>query len=52
MIRRPAVVRARPGDAVADLTLYADQSWESPWAFHAIVALEELRVPYTLDPIQ
>ena len=37
--------------AVADLTLYADQTWESPWAFHAMVALEELRVPYTLDPI-
>jgi glutathione S-transferase len=40
------------GDLVADLTLYADQSWESPWAFHALVALEELRVPYKLDPIR
>lgn len=38
--------------AVADLTLYADQTWESPWAFHAMVALEELRVPYKLEPIQ
>lgn len=37
---------------MAELTLYADQSWESPWAFHAMVALEELRVPYKLDPIQ
>jgi glutathione S-transferase len=37
--------------AVADLTLYADQTWESPWAFHAMVALEELRVPYKLEPI-
>jgi len=37
---------------VADLTLYADQTWESPWAFHAMVALEELRVPYKLDPIR
>jgi glutathione S-transferase len=37
---------------VAELTLYADQTWESPWAFHAMVALEELRVPYTLDPIR
>jgi len=38
--------------AMAELTLYADQSWESPWAFHAMVALEELRVPYRLDPIR
>ena len=38
--------------AVADLTLYADQSWESPWAFHAMVALEELHVPYNLEPIR
>ncbi|HEY5945448.1 MAG TPA: glutathione transferase [Kofleriaceae bacterium] len=37
---------------MADLTLYADQSWESPWAFHAMVALEELHVPYTLDPVR
>jgi glutathione S-transferase len=36
---------------VTNLTLYADQSWESPWAFHAMVALEELRVPYQLDPV-
>lgn len=34
-----------------ELTLYADQTWESPWAFHAMVALEELRVPYKLEPI-
>ena len=37
---------------MAELTLYADQTWESPWAFHAMVALEELRVPYKLDPIR
>lgn len=47
----PALVRAI-GDAVADLTLYADHAWESPWVFHAMVALEELRVPYKLEPIQ
>lgn len=35
-----------------ELTLYADQTWESPWAFHAIVALEELGIPYHLDPIR
>jgi glutathione S-transferase len=37
---------------VADLILYGDQTWESPWAFHAMVALEELRVPYKLEPIR
>ena len=37
---------------MAELRLYADQTWESPWAFHAMVALEELGVPYTLDPIR
>jgi len=37
---------------VSELTLYADQTWESPWAFHAMVALEELGVPYTLEPIR
>ena len=38
--------------SATNLTLYADQTWESPWAFHAMVALEELRVPYKLEPIQ
>jgi glutathione S-transferase len=37
---------------VTNLTLYADQTWESPWAFHAMVALEELRLPYKLEPIR
>lgn len=37
---------------MTNLTLYADQTWESPWAFHAMVALDELGVPYELDPIQ
>jgi len=37
---------------MAKLTLYADSHWESPWAFHAMVALEELGVPYKLDPIR
>jgi glutathione S-transferase len=40
------------GVSATNLTLYADQTWESPWAFHAMVALEELRVPYELEPIQ
>lgn len=37
---------------MAELMLYADQTWESPWAFHAMIALEELRVPYKLEPIR
>lgn len=36
---------------MVDLTLYADSSWQSPWAFHAMVALEELGVPYKLDAL-
>jgi glutathione S-transferase len=32
-----------------DLTLYAESSWVSPWAFHAMVALEEKRLPYKLE---
>lgn len=31
-----------------DLTLYADASWQSPWVFHAMVALEELGLKYKL----
>lgn len=29
--------------------LYGDASWECPWTFHVVVALEELRVRYTLE---
>lgn len=32
-----------------DLTLYADASWQSPWVFHVMVALEELGVKYKLE---
>jgi glutathione S-transferase len=31
-----------------DLTLYVDSNWMSPWAFHALVALEEKQLGYTL----
>jgi glutathione S-transferase len=31
-----------------ELTLYIDASWNSPWAFHALVALEEKRLPYRI----
>lgn len=33
----------------APLTLYAESTWVSPWVFHAMVALEEKRLPYTLE---
>ncbi len=32
----------------AALTLYAESGWVSPWVFHAMVALEEKGLPYTL----
>ena len=32
-----------------DLTLYAESSWVSPWAFHAMIALEEKHLPYKLE---
>ena len=35
---------------MSELTLYADSTWQSPWVFHVMVALEELKVPYKLDP--
>jgi glutathione S-transferase len=39
------------GGPMSDLLLYADASWMSPWVFHAMIALEELRVPYDLKPL-
>lgn len=32
-----------------DLTLYAESTWDSPWVFHAMVALEEKALPYALE---
>jgi glutathione S-transferase len=32
-----------------DLTLYGDASWQSPWVFHVMVALEELGLKYKLE---
>lgn len=37
---------------MADLLLYADAAWESPWVFHVMVALDELELPYKLEPIR
>jgi glutathione S-transferase len=34
---------------MADLTLYGDSAWLSPWVFHALVALEELGQSYRLE---
>ncbi len=34
---------------MANLTLYGESSWVSPWVFHAIVALAEKQLPYQLE---
>jgi glutathione S-transferase len=34
---------------MVDITLYAESGWISPWVFHAMVALEEKRLPYRLE---
>jgi glutathione S-transferase len=34
---------------MSDLILYAESQWVSPWVFHAMVALEEKRLPYRLE---
>ena len=31
-----------------ELTLYAESTWMSPWVFHAMVALDEKQLPFTL----
>lgn len=36
---------------VAELTLYAESKWISPWVFHAMVALEEKHLPYKLEVV-
>lgn len=33
----------------SELVLFADSTWQSPWVFHVMVALEELRASYRLD---
>lgn len=33
------------------LTLYAESTWMSPWAFHALVALEEKNLSYKLEVV-
>lgn len=33
----------------AALTLYGESTWMSPWAFHAMVALEEKQLSYKLE---
>jgi len=36
---------------MAELKLYGDIHWESPWVFHVVVALEEMRLPYRVEPL-
>jgi glutathione S-transferase len=36
---------------MSDLTLYVESTWMSPWAFHALVALEEKQLPYELEVV-
>ena len=36
---------------MADLKLYADATWMSPWVFHVMVALEEKNLPYALEAV-
>jgi glutathione S-transferase len=36
---------------MTELTLYADGGWISPWVFHALVALEEKRLPYRIETL-
>src|ERR1041384_3531624 len=35
----------------ANLTLYAESTWMSPWVLHAMVALEEKQLPYKLETV-
>ncbi len=37
---------------MSDLTLHVDAQWTSPWAFHALVALEEKRVAYKVETVR
>lgn len=37
------------GAVAPQLMLLAESSWMSPWVFHAMVAIEEKRVPYKLE---
>ena len=37
--------------AMAELMLYGDIHWESPWVFHVAIALEEMQLPYRIEPL-
>lgn len=37
---------------MSELTLYGDAGWQSPWVFHVMVALDELKLKYKLDPLR
>lgn len=38
-----------PRAVAPQLMLLAESSWMSPWVFHAMIALEEKRLPYKLE---
>ena len=37
---------------MSELKLYGDATWQSPWVFHAMVALDELGLKYTVQPLR
>lgn len=37
---------------MSELTLYGDASWQSPWVFHVMVALDELGLKYKLEALR
>lgn len=37
--------------SVSVLRLYAESEWVSPWVFHAMIALEEKRLPYDVEAV-
>jgi glutathione S-transferase len=39
---------SEPDRSSSELVLYGEATWQSPWVFHAMVALEELGVAYRL----
>jgi glutathione S-transferase len=45
------VIAASTIAAMTTRTLYVDAGWISPWACHALVALEEKRLPYTIETV-
>jgi glutathione S-transferase len=47
----PSSIAASTIAAMTTRTLYVDAGWISPWACHALVALEEKQLPYTVETV-